>query len=256
MRVTICELPDDRAGFERAWNELARHVSSERSSLVILPELPFASWPFGSPAFDERRWKAVCEAHALESQVRSSCLSPAAIVATRPTERACGRVNEAFARDLEGEHPLHQKRYLPNEEGGWEASWYTSGDGRFDTAVVSGASVGVLVCSELWFLERARAYGRAGAHLVLCPRATVASSVDRWIVGGRAAAIVAGAYCLSSNRVGAAPGGLVFGGVGFAVDPEGDVLATTSEDCPFVTIDVDLALAERARGTYPRYIDG
>ena len=37
------------------------------------------------------------------------------------------------------------------------------------------------------------------------------------------------------------------------VSPDGDVLAVTSRSEPFATVDVDLANAERAKSTYPRY---
>jgi N-carbamoylputrescine amidase len=44
------------------------------------------------------------------------------------------------------------------------------------------------------------------------------------------------------------------GGLGWVVDPDGQVLATTSREQPFVTVEVDLRLAEQARHTYPRYV--
>ena len=36
------------------------------------------------------------------------------------------------------------------------------------------------------------------------------------------------------------------------IDPEGEVLATTSFDDPFATVEVDLGFSERSRSTYPR----
>jgi N-carbamoylputrescine amidase len=44
------------------------------------------------------------------------------------------------------------------------------------------------------------------------------------------------------------------GGLGWVIDPEGEVLATTTVDDPFVTVDVDLDVARRAKATYPRYV--
>ena len=35
---------------------------------------------------------------------------------------------------------------------------------------------------------------------------------------------------------------------------EGQVLATTCDTQPFVTVDIDPAVAERAKHTYPRYV--
>ena len=82
--------------------------------------------------------------------------------------------------------------------------------------------LGVLVCTELWFLEHARAYGRAGAHLVVTPRVTPATSHGTWLAGGRTCAVVSGAWSLSSSS--AEP---EHGGLGWAIDPEGVVVATT-----------------------------
>ena len=42
LRLTVCELHDDRAAFERDWKRLAAHVRDCRSELVLLPEMPFA----------------------------------------------------------------------------------------------------------------------------------------------------------------------------------------------------------------------
>src|SRR3712207_1883651 len=112
-----------------------------------------------------------------------------------------------------------------------------------------GARVGFLICTEMWFGERARAYGDQKAHLLAIPRCTPRESLDRWLAGGRTAAIVAGAYAISSNHADER-----FGGRGWIVDPDGDVLAVTSAAKPFVTVEIDLAAADAAKRTYPRYV--
>ena len=43
MKVTVCELPDDRAEFASEWERLARHVRKESANMVLLPETPFMS---------------------------------------------------------------------------------------------------------------------------------------------------------------------------------------------------------------------
>jgi N-carbamoylputrescine amidase len=83
------------------------------------------------------------------------------------------------------------------------------------------------------------------------PRLSARGSVDKWLAGGRAAAVVSGAYSLSSNRASEAQD---YGGRGWVVSPDGEVLASTSPAAPFATVDVDLALAERAKSSYPRYV--
>jgi N-carbamoylputrescine amidase len=67
---------------------------------------------------------------------------------------------------------LHRKQYFPNEPGWFESEWY-SGDGSgFKVADVLGLKVGVLFCTEAMFNERARAYGKQGASLIVIPRAS------------------------------------------------------------------------------------
>ncbi|MDQ3742216.1 MAG: carbon-nitrogen hydrolase family protein, partial [Actinomycetota bacterium] len=189
---------------------------------------------------------ATHERHLAE---RLADLGGAWVLGAAPVERDGRRLNEAFVAGPEGVRPAHLKYHLPDEEDFWEASWYERGDGRFEIAEAAGARVGFLICTEMWFGERARAYGNSGAHVLAIPRCTPHESLDRWLAGGRTAAIVAGAYAASSNH-----GDERFGGQGWIVDPDGDVLAVTSRGEPFATVEIDLEVAEKAKRTYPRYV--
>ncbi|MGQ5516275.1 nitrilase-related carbon-nitrogen hydrolase [Halococcus saccharolyticus] len=65
--------------------------------------------------------------------------------------------------------------------------------------------------------------------------------------------VVSGAFVASSNRVTIEDDpSVVFGGEGWIVDPDGAVIARTTRNQPFVTIEIDLDTAERAKETYPR----
>jgi len=44
------------------------------------------------------------------------------------------------------------------------------------------------------------------------------------------------------------------GGQGWIVGPDGQVLGLTSRERAFVTVEIDLREAERAKQTYPRYV--
>jgi N-carbamoylputrescine amidase len=44
------------------------------------------------------------------------------------------------------------------------------------------------------------------------------------------------------------------GGMGWIISPDGQILATTSCDAPFATIDIDLGASTAARASYPRYV--
>ena len=44
----------------------------------------------------------------------------------------------------------------------------------------------------------------------------------------------------------------MFAGRSWLVSPEGEILAETSADTPFLTVEIDLEEATRAKSTYPR----
>jgi N-carbamoylputrescine amidase len=254
VKVTVCQLHDEPAQFAADWQGLAEHVRSNGSDLVLLPEMPFAPWFAARRQFKADVWRAAEQQHARWLE-RLDELQPARVAATRPASLPHGRRNQAFLYHSDtGLLPVHEKYYLPDETDFWEASWYDRGDLVFDPVGIAGLRLGFLICTELWFLEHARRYGRLGAHLVLTPRATEYRTRAKWLVGGRAAAVVSGAYHLSSNRCGTTAEGLRFGGWGWVVDPDGEVLALTDDDQPFATVEISLQAAEQARQTYPRYV--
>jgi N-carbamoylputrescine amidase len=253
MRVTVCQLSDERSEFESAWRALCEHVSSEKSDLVLLPEMPFSTWFASARNFDAAVWEAAVSDHRTWKS-RLAELGPATVIGTEPISVGGRGLNEAYAWNAGRATPLHRKRYLPDEDGFWEASWYERSEGVFELTTVLDACIGVQICTEIWWLDESRKYGRAGADLLVVPRATPAVSRERWLVAGRAAAIVAGAYCLSSNRSGKSSAGFEFSGLGWIVDPEGEVLALTSDSQPFVTVDIHLSRPREAKSTYPRYV--
>jgi N-carbamoylputrescine amidase len=254
MRVTVCELSDEPDGLRRDWDRLAAHVQAESSDLVLLPEMPFSPWFALAREFDPAVWDAAVAAHE-GWLARLPELAPATVLGSRPVNEAGRRLNEGFTWEAQGGYRrAHVKYHLPDEEGFWEASWYDRGDGRFTVSRAGAARVGFMICTDLWFLQHAREYGRAGAHLVASPRATPAVTVDKWLAGGRVAAVVSGAFSLSSNRSSAPEHAVAFGGLGWIVGPDGEVLGTTSRERPMVTLEIDLAAADRAKRTYPRYV--
>jgi N-carbamoylputrescine amidase len=254
MRVTVCELSDGAADFARDWEQLVAHVRSERSQLVLLPEMPFHPWFAVAPEFDVTVWQAAADAHE-RWLARLIELAPAVVLGTRPVTREGRRLNEAFVwSDDIGYRAAHHKYFLPNEDGFWEANWYSRGDGTFAVQQCAAVRVGFQICTELWALDQSRTYGRQGVHIVATPRATPYATLDKWVVGGRAAAVCAGAYALSSNHVSSVRERVHLGGQGWIVGPDGDVVALTSRDQPVQTADIDLAAAERAKATYPRYV--
>lgn len=255
MRVTVCQMRNLPGDFAADWRGLLEHARQTKPDLVLLPEMCFFPWLAATRQVDPARWREAARAH-MEWEKEFPALRAKAVLGSRPVELAGRRLNQAYVwQPGEAARPAHEKYYLPDEAGFWEATWYQPGEPEFLAAPAAGALTGFLICTELWFAERARAYGKQGAHVVACPRATPAGSVDKWLAGGRAAAVVSGAFCLSSNLAGPDGHGGQLGGLGFVAHPEeGDVLAVTSQSEPFVTVEIDLTEAEAAKGTYPRYV--
>jgi N-carbamoylputrescine amidase len=251
LKVSVCEMPDRSTDWEEWWSLLLASVQRQRPDLLLLPELAFCPWLPARPRFDESAWN---DAVRLQSGwlARLEEAGPTAVLTSRAVSRDNRRVNEAVLWADGRLRALQQKACLPQEDGFYEATWFTPGTGQPATTQVGPARAGVAICSELWLFERARAHARAGAHLLLTPRATTRGWNERWLAAGRTTALAAGLYSLSSNR--AAAGAAGFGGQGWVIGPEGDVDALTGPDQPVVTVDLDLAAAEAARSTYPRYV--
>jgi len=252
LKATVTQLNLSR--LERDWDALIEHVIAERVDLVLLPEMCFTPWFCIAPERDDDIWRDVLSAHEFWLK-RLPELGAATIVGTAPRNEAGKRYNVAYLWTAEaGIRWIHRKTYLPNDDGYWEANWYDRAPTDFQPVDLNGRSIGLMICTEIWFMQHARDYGKRGAHLLLNPRSTPAQTNDKWLAGGRAAAVVSGAFCLSSNHAGRVEQ-LELGGAGWICDPDGVVLATTSTENPFVTLELDLAQAELAKTTYPRYVD-
>jgi N-carbamoylputrescine amidase len=252
MRVTITQFSDTVP--EPEWAALTEHVAAESPELVVLGEMPFARWLPATNQVDPDEWHKAAMRHDAWI-ARLVDLPDVAVAGSRPVMRNGYPHNEAFLWSHDaGYRPTHVKHYLPDEPGFWEASWYRRSPAKsFRAAPFGDISCGFMICTDMWFTEHARAYAAQGAELLLIPRATELSTGAKWLAGGRVAAVMAGAFCLSSNRQGAAEG-LRFGGAGWIIDPEGNVLATTTDQEPFVTLEIDLAEARAAKKSYPRYV--
>lgn len=252
MKATITQL--DATRLETDWERLKRHVAEQAPELVLLPEMCFAPWFCAAPARDEATWRRAQYSHDVWLE-RLPELGARLVVGTAPRSINDQRRNVAYlwsARD--GLQWVHSKTYLPNDEGYWEANWYDRAPIDFQPTLAGELKLGVMICTEIWFLQHARDYGRGGIHLLLNPRSTPRHTNAKWLAGGQTAAVVSGAYCLSSNHAGLA-GGVDLGGAGWLCDPDGAILATSSEAEPFVTRELDLGAAKRAKSTYPRYVD-
>jgi N-carbamoylputrescine amidase len=253
MRVTVCELPQEPPALTAAWTGLCRHLSQHRSELVLLPEFAMVDAVWEAERFDAARWaEALAQGDELLEQVPK--LGAERVAGTRPTSEQGRRFNEGFLWSKDGGLvPLRRKYFLPQEPGAWEAAWFDRGDAEFPAYESLGLRFGLNICTELWAVESYAAYAACGVQVILSPRATAAATVAKWFAAGVVAAVRSGAFSLSSNRVDPTD---ACGGAGWIIGPEGEVLARTSREAPWITVDIDLASQAAGRNGYPRYVFG
>ncbi|MEL6561892.1 MAG: carbon-nitrogen hydrolase family protein, partial [Bacteroidota bacterium] len=214
MKVTVCEISDNESEFSEDWELLKIHLMENPSDLLLLPEMPFCEWIASElPASEEKKKEAVNK--HLSWLERFDELNVDQIVYSRPVIDGQKYYNSAFLwQKHKGNKQLHSKQYFPEEEHFWEASWYDADDKGFSITDFDGLKIGVLLCTEVWFTQHARAYGEQGVDILLCPRATGKSSVAQWKRCGQTLAVISGAYCLSSNRSGIGKNNFLWGGAG------------------------------------------
>ena len=253
--VAVCELPAELSAGSNEWKSLCDAVTRDGPDLLLLGEMPFGPWISAGAEPDETTWQRSVALHA-EGLSRLEELGAGVVAGTRPRRVGDRRINEAFVWTRETSLVgVHTKQYFPNEEGYYEARWFQAGERHFTPVAVGGLAVGFLICTELMFIEHARRCGRAGAEVLLVPRAVGAASIERWLVAARMAAIVSGAYVLSSNRTGFDSRGQHFGGTGWIVEPSGNVLEVTSTIAPLAVRRIDLGAVRRAQADYPCYVE-
>jgi len=216
MIVTVCELPDDRKAFEDSWRQLAGHIESVHSGLVVLPDMAFSPWFADAANVAAVRWSAAVAAHdAWEHRLAE--LGAAVVAGSRPIDFGNERYDEGFIWDTEyGIRSVHAKAshdFVPLE--------------------THGVDVGFMIDSESW-ARGERPYRRGEVDIVVMPRCTRAESFSERLAQACAVATATGAFAVSSNR--SAP----FEGQGWIVAPDGCVLGTTSEAQPFVSLEIAL----------------
>lgn len=252
LRIALVEWPEGLSTDHPKWDELKNSVTALRPDILVTNELPFGPWIAETAIFSEVDARLSMRAHE-QGLEGLSALGLPAVISSRPVWNGKRLANEAFALENGGIRPLHRKQYFPNEPGWFESEWYAADGSGFGVAEVLGIKVGVLLCTDAMFNERARAYGRQKASLIVIPRAS-GTSLESWKIAGAMASLVSGAYVVSSNRVGRAKGGTEFGGGGYAYAPHGQLLAVTDATQPVQIVELDATVAGSAQREYPCYV--
>lgn len=252
MRIAFVEWPEALSPADAQWRELKESVTVARPEILITNELPFGPWIADSAPFSEEEADLSIRAHESGLEALIDFGLPA-IVSSRPVWNGKRLANEAFVVESGVVRPLHRKQLFPNEPGWFESEWYAGDGSGFGVAEIQGIRVGVLVCTEAMFNERARAYGKQKASLIAIPRAS-GMDAEPWKIAGAMASLVSGAYVVSSNRVGCSKSGVHFGGGGFAYAPHARLLAMTDRANSVQTFELDTKISVVAQSEYPCYV--
>jgi N-carbamoylputrescine amidase len=251
-RIAYVQWPDGLLPDSVAWEQIRRAVSAANADILVTNEMPFGSWLPEQSEFDAAAAQGWVELHE-QALGELSRLNVGAVISSRPVSFGDKLANEAFVLEGNRYRPMHHKKFFPQEPGFFEESWFVRGMDGFDCVGVGPVRVGVLLCTELFFNEHARTYGKAGVDVIVTPRAS-GTSLYRWKTAGSLAAIVSGACFISSSRYGTAPFGQVFGGGGFAVAADGQPIGETSEQAALGIVTVDLETTRAQKLEYPCYV--
>jgi N-carbamoylputrescine amidase len=252
LRIAFVEWPESFTPTDPQWQELKNSVIAARPDILVTNELPYGPWIAEGAVFSEVEADLSVRAHEQGIEALIDLQLPA-IISSRPVWNGNRLANEALVLENGVIRPLHRKQYFPNEPGWFESEWYAGDDSGFKLSDVLGIKVGVLLCTEAMFNEHARGYGKAGASLIVIPRAS-GVDIESWKIAGAMASLVSGAYVVSSNRVGHSKSGTHFGGGGFAYAPQGRLVAATTSTNPLQILDLDPNVSKIAQGSYPCYV--
>jgi len=249
-------MSDNEDNFIDDWNELAIHLDQNKPDLLLLPEMPFCKWIASEKKVSDEIKSDSVQKHN-KWTIKIGQLNAGSIIYSRPVIAGDKFLNTAYVYNKEKGHlKVHTKSFFPEETFFWEERWFDHDEvTSFDVLEVSGIKIGILLCTEMWFTQYARHYGKQGIDILLCPRATGMSSVNQWIRCGQTLAIISGAYCLSSNRSGFGDHGFKWGGAGWIAEPvNGNLLSLTTRQDKFVTMEIDLVRSRNAKNQYPLYV--
>lgn len=223
------------------------------ATLAVLPELPLNRWAPATPEPSD----ADAEDPGGPRQLAMSRAAAAvgigllggAIVRDADTGE---RHNTAVLFDENGsELGRYSKVHLPQEEGFWEASHYRPGREWPRPLATCGLRIGVQICSDANRPFGTHLLRMLGAEVVFVPRATPASSYQRWKLALRANALTAGVWVVSINRPGP-EAGVPIGSPSLVIAPDGEVMAEIEDDLEVVSL--SRSAVEAARRDYPGYL--
>jgi predicted amidohydrolase len=248
----ISEVFFEADGVRRLQDRL-QEVADRGADLALLPELPLNRWrPSSKNAVeDDAEGEGGARTQAMAGAARQCRIGVVGGIIHRDPETG-RRTSRALVFDASGEIVArYEKLHLPEEPGFWETSHYEPGTQPPRRIDAFGLPVGIQICSDTNRPEGSHLLGADGAAAILIPRATEERTYQRWKLVFRANALTSCSYVLSVNRPWPEDGVLI-GGPSVAIDPNGNVLAETTDTVALVTLDV--AAVRKARKKYPGYL--
>lgn len=166
----------------------------------------------------------------------------------------------------------YRKMHIPDDPAYYEKFYFTPGDLGFQPIETSVGKLGVLVCWDQWYPEAARLMAMRGAEVLIYPTAIGWESTDTedekarqlnaWITVQRGHAVANGLPVITVNRVGHEPdpsaqtNGIQFWGNSFVAGPQGELLATFSDNKEETqVIKIDKTRTENVRRWWPFFRD-
>ncbi|MEY9137179.1 putative amidohydrolase [Bradyrhizobium diazoefficiens] len=149
FRVATCEFPDRTDEVSAMWRRLERELAKAPVDLLVLPELAGVDSFWGSPVFSEVVWRQAVTTHAKISDELKRLTAKRAL-GTRAVEVDTRRWNETFLWKPEsGLVRGRPKAWLPQQEGGWEATWFDRGPQNVLPVRDDELCFAELVCTEI-----------------------------------------------------------------------------------------------------------
>ena len=201
-------------------------LSNVEADLVVLPELAFTGYGFGSRREARRLAEDPSNSETVDALV-ALCKRRSTYVCTGFAERDGDRLfNSALTIGPRGPVQTYRKLHLFNDE----KSWFDPGDLPLAVRRIRGARVGTMVCFDWAFPEVARTLTLEGAQVIAHPSNLVLDFCQKTML---TRCLENAVYAVTCNRYGEERrphGTIAFTGRSQVVGPKGELVQRARPD--------------------------
>lgn len=231
---------------------LARQAKLQGADIVCFPE--FFSYPW-FPCANQKDLSLFRDDSTVEQSIRLAKELSLYLVITHYEVDGDKQYNTALIIDPEGQIiGKYRKNHLPQVPGFYEQDWYQPGDLGLPVFKTPIGTIGILVCSDVMYLQNVQIMKSKGAELIFNPRCVVKAGNYRWEQMLIANSIVSGCYILSANRTGQYQH-LQFDGHSMIIEPGGKIIQQAEVEEDILIVDYDLNKVYNAQANYPCNLD-